>query len=81
METVQEFNSRLTDPSYLGDGVYAGFDGYHVILSTQDGQFVQNVVALDDQVQWAYLKYLEKRFNVEITVRKREVDECQNQSL
>jgi hypothetical protein len=27
----------LTHESYLGDGAYVGFDGYHVVIYTTDG--------------------------------------------
>ena len=34
------------EPTYLGDGVYARFDGYHVWLSTQEG----SDIALEPEV-------------------------------
>lgn len=35
---------------YLGDGVYADFDGYHIVLTTEDGVRVTNRICLEDQV-------------------------------
>lgn len=37
---------------YLGDSVYASFDGYHVILTTENGypDDPRNTIAIDDEV-------------------------------
>lgn len=35
---------------YLGDAVYAKFDGYHICLYTSDGIYVTNEIALEPQV-------------------------------
>jgi hypothetical protein len=35
---------------YLGDAVYASFDGYHIWLRTSDGSRVTNEVALEPGV-------------------------------
>jgi hypothetical protein len=35
---------------YLGDGVYVGFDGYHVWLYTDNGIQVTNKIALEPDV-------------------------------
>ena len=40
---------------YLGDGVYADFDGYMVKLTTETGISVTNTIFLDPQV-WAALQ-------------------------
>ena len=32
---------------YLGDGVYAEYDGYHIVLTTEDGVKVTNTIYLD----------------------------------
>lgn len=42
-------------PTYLGDGVYASYDGYHVVLAA-DG----NVIYLDDYVQDALTSYIQR---------------------
>lgn len=34
--------------TYLGDGVYASFDGYHVVLGTSNGGPVGNMICLDE---------------------------------
>jgi len=49
---------------YLGDGVYASWDGYHVWLAVNE--HTNKVVALDDHVMAAlvvYLADLEKHVN------------------
>ncbi len=35
---------------YLGDSVYADFDGYHVILTTENGFGASNTIALEPEV-------------------------------
>ena len=44
---------------YLGDGVYADFNGYEVILTTEDGtEIPTNTICLEPEVIEALLKYL-----------------------
>ena len=38
---------------YIGDGVYASFDGYHIWLKTQDGM----QIALEPEVYFNLLNY------------------------
>ena len=35
---------------YLGDSVYVGFDGYHVVLTTENGIEATNKIFLDPSV-------------------------------
>lgn len=51
---------------YLGDGLYANFDGYHIVLTTENGRSVQNRVCLEPQVFSALLIY-EKGLREKIT--------------
>jgi hypothetical protein len=48
-----------TDQSYLGDGVYAEFDGWQIWLYTHDGYQRTNEVALEPHVLCNFLAYLE----------------------
>lgn len=43
-------------PEYLGDGVYATFDGYHIWLSTQEG----HRIAVEPAVYMALKAYAQK---------------------
>jgi len=43
---------------YLGDGLYAEADGYHLRLTAENGVSVQNIVYLEDFVLRALLEYL-----------------------
>lgn len=47
---------------YLGDSVYADFDGYHIILTTNNGFGATNTIALDPHVFYALIDY-KKRLN------------------
>ena len=42
---------------YLGDGAYADFDGYGIILTTEDGISIQNTIYLEPEVLNSLLKY------------------------
>jgi hypothetical protein len=44
--------------TYLGDGLYADFDGYHVVLTAENGIRATNTVYLDPQVLQAFSEYL-----------------------
>jgi len=36
--------------TYLGDSVYAKFDGYHIVLTTENGISTTNTIYLEEQV-------------------------------
>ncbi len=40
---------------YIGDGIYADFDGYMVILTTENGRDVTNRIGIEPR-EWAKLK-------------------------
>ena len=42
---------------YIGDAVYAAFDGYHIILTVEDGIKATNRIALEPAVYNALVKY------------------------
>ena len=44
--------------TYLGDGVYVGFDGYQIWLITSDGLGETNRIALDPDTYEALLAYV-----------------------
>lgn len=56
------------DKTYLGDGVYASNDGFHIILKT-DGA---SPIYLDGEVITSLLRYIERIKNVTIKVTKKE---------
>ncbi len=43
---------------YLGDGVYADFDGYHIQLTTENGVDTTNQIALEPEVMTALERYV-----------------------
>lgn len=45
-------------PKYLGDGVYASFDGFHIVLHANSHP--NPVIYLDDIVQKNLVAYIEK---------------------
>ena len=42
---------------YIGDGVYANFDGSHVVLTTENGICATNTIALESGVLTAFDNY------------------------
>jgi|WetSurSiteA1Bulk_404760.scaffolds.fasta_scaffold755353_2 hypothetical protein len=44
---------------YLGDSVYALFDGYHIVLTTNNGLEDTNTIYLDPSVQVDLVKFIE----------------------
>lgn len=51
--------------TYLGDGAYVYYDGYHVWLYTSDGHGETNRVALDPHVLPAFEEWLTQLRKVE----------------
>lgn len=47
----------LPDPTYLGDGVYAMFDGYQIWIWTSDGFKESQKIAIENSVLVALNKY------------------------
>lgn len=47
---------------YLGDSVYAAFDGYHIVLTTENGYLTDpsNTIALEPNVLAALNIYAER---------------------
>jgi hypothetical protein len=39
------------EPMYMGDGVYASFDGYHIWLKTQEGMAIALEPSVYDNVR------------------------------
>jgi hypothetical protein len=43
--------------TYLGDGLYASFDGYQIVVTAENGISIQNTVYLDSSVFAALVRY------------------------
>lgn len=48
---------NFMDKEYLGDSVYAEFDGYHIVLTTENGIGPTNTIALEPAVIQALLEF------------------------
>jgi hypothetical protein len=42
---------------YIGDGVYAEYDGYQIVLTTENGYEVTNRIALEPSVLDSLIEY------------------------
>ena len=58
-ENVQEQTPVPPQTRYLGDGVYASYDGYHVVLDLR-GQDDFTRIALEPAVLRALIEYADK---------------------
>ena len=47
----------LIEKRYIGDAVYANFDGYHIVLTTSDGIRDTNTIALEPGVMNSLIKF------------------------
>ena len=45
--------------TYLGDGLYADYDGYQIVLTAENGLGVTNTVYLEPDVYTALVRYHE----------------------
>lgn len=52
-------------PVYLGDGVYASYDGYHIWLRTGSHENPEGQIALDPSVYHALVQYQERLATLE----------------
>ena len=43
---------------YLGDGAYAEFDGYALVLTTENGISVTNTIVLEPEVYGALVRFV-----------------------
>lgn len=51
----------LTEKEYLGDSVFANYDNYHIVLTTENGFGPSNTIYLDSMVMANLLKYISAR--------------------
>ncbi len=49
-----------THKDYLGDSVYADFDGYGIVLTTENGEGPSNTIFMEPEVIAALNRYLER---------------------
>jgi len=61
------------EKTYLGDGVYVDFDGYHIVLTTEDGIATTNTVYLDPHVQKALVQFMERLAAREATEASKQI--------
>jgi len=54
--------------TYIGDGVYAEFDGYGVVLTTENGIEETNRIVLEPEILAYFLKFV-KELNPEFLKR------------
>ena len=45
---------------YIGDGVYVAFDGYSLVLTTENGLALTNTIVLEPPVYTALVEYVSR---------------------
>lgn len=56
----QHSATPVSRKSYLGDGCYVEWDGYALVLTTEDGIRATNTVYLESEVYQALVDYVER---------------------
>lgn len=59
---------------YLGDSVYAESDGFQVLLFTQNGHSIQNMIVLEPETLKMFLEFIENTYNLEIKMVKKHAE-------
>ena len=59
---------------YLGDGAYVDFDGYALVLTTENGIHVTNRIVLEPEVYSALVRYVERLSAPPVIQRDAETD-------
>lgn len=60
----EEMMARLTERVYLGDGLFASYDGWQIKLAANNGITDHDVVFLDPSVISAFIAYKERLDNI-----------------
>jgi hypothetical protein len=50
----------MFEKTYLGDSVYAEFDGYNIVLTTEDGDDPSNIIYMEPEVVTSLLRYIDR---------------------
>jgi len=69
----------MEDKRYLGDGVYVEFDGFNMVLTTENGVSVSNRIVLEPEVNRAYMEFVAGWSKERLRIM-REVGEDDNRS-
>jgi hypothetical protein len=59
-QQIENREARSVVKEFLGDGVYADFDGYNLILTTENGTSVTNTIYLEPEVITALHEFLSR---------------------
>lgn len=60
----------MSEKSYIGDGVYAHADGYHVAVLTTEREGRWETIALDDETFYGLLRFVERDRGIRIRVER-----------
>lgn len=66
----------MKEKQYIGDGAYAEFDGYSVVLTTSDGMCNTNQVCMEPEVVKNFLRYFASIGSGAVTMLRNVLAEC-----
>lgn len=61
----------MSNKIYIGDSVYCRCDGFHIVLTTENGLGPSNEIFLEQKVFMNLLDMAEKYFGVKIEVKEK----------
>ena len=70
---MSQLTGILTEKVYLGDAVYGSFDGYYVVLTTENGIRATNTICLEPEVLIATRDYLTQMIEAIAKARRESV--------
>lgn len=74
-------NEHLREREYLGDGVYAGWDGWHVVLWLESPGALPGSIGLEPQVLARLDRYRERCRELREADKAREIEELRARGL
>jgi hypothetical protein len=57
--TPERIEKRMQEAAYVGDGLYALWDGQDIALFAHDGIRIADIVYLEPEVQVAFARFME----------------------
>lgn len=60
LSTIKKDNMEKPTKQYIGDGVYIDYNGYDIVLTTEDGITATNTIVLEPEVIYHLSQYLEQ---------------------
>jgi hypothetical protein len=70
----------INNKVYLGDSVYADFDGYQIVLTTDNGGGPSNMIYIEPGVFYNLKKYAQKMWIKPEDTEQKRLEEIENEN-